>query len=82
MLLQTNSYLVPKDKREEHQRLIRRHPVGEHRPLRTVPLLELHAATPLMITTGEGERWKQPLRPQPFHASHRHRSVGRLVLAQ
>src|SRR2546426_7064021 len=47
-----------------HQRLIRCNPVGEHRPLLAIPLLELHAPAPLMIATGQGDRREQPLRPQ------------------
>src|SRR5207244_3977608 len=47
-----------------HQRLIWRNPVGEHRPLLAIPLLELDAPTPLVIAAGERERWYQALRPQ------------------
>ena len=47
-----------------HQRLIRRDPVGEHRPLRAVPLLELHPSAPLMIAARQAERRDQALRPQ------------------
>ena len=54
-----------------HQRLIRCHPVGEHGPLRAVPLLELHAPTPLMIAAGQGNRWEQALRPQLLERTRR-----------
>src|SRR6266571_8869670 len=47
-----------------HQRLVRGDPVGDRVPLRAVPLLELHASTPLMIATGEGDWWEQALCPQ------------------
>ena len=47
-----------------HQRLVRRDPVGEHRPLRAVPLLELHPAAPLMVAARQGERGEQALRSQ------------------
>ena len=47
-----------------HQHLIRCNPVGEHVPLRAIPLLELHASTSLMIAAGQGERWHQSLCPQ------------------
>src|SRR5215831_247904 len=49
-----------------HQRLIWRNPVGEHGPLRAVPLMELHTPAPLMIAAREGERGEQALRPQFF----------------
>ena len=46
-----------------YQRLIGRHPVGEHGPLCPVPLLELHASAPLMIAAREGERGNSPSAP-------------------
>src|SRR5262249_51461235 len=43
---------------------IRRNPVGDDRPLRAVPLLELDAPAPLMIAAGEGKRRDQALCPK------------------
>src|SRR5436853_7811358 len=39
-----------------HQLAIGLHPVGDHFPLRAVPLLELHQARTLMIQAGDLER--------------------------
>src|SRR5262249_20769968 len=58
-----------------HQRLIWRNPVGEHGPLRAVPLLELHTPAPLMIAAREGERGEQALRPQFLEPRWRDREM-------
>src|SRR6266705_3091759 len=46
-----------------HQRLIRRDPGGDDRPLLAVPLLELDAPAPLMIAAREAKRGDQALCP-------------------
>src|SRR2546422_9680555 len=53
-----------------HQRLVRGDPVGDRVPLRAVLVLELHASTPLMIATGEGDWWEQDRKSTRLNSSH------------
>src|SRR5437764_1071701 len=51
-----------------HQLAVRLHPVGEHFPLRAVPLLELHQARALVVEAGHLERRHEADRTQLLQA--------------